>query len=251
MQKRGQATTLIVVGILIVIILAIFSYYSRILARAPAIKEELAIPQTVEQIKSLVKECLDDSVSYSTYLVISHGGSLEIKNSMEVPELGRIQVGYNKASNSINLPSQNTISNEISKSIASEVETCSDLRTSFPGLISQINPPIVSTTIQEDKVSVSLQYPIIAKKGATETRILDTFESQLKVNIPKLLKVGNDLLDTIKKDPDYLDLYFISNAPTAITFLPLEENKAVFILTDEDSLIKGIPLALVFGSVYK
>ena len=251
MQKRGQATTLIVVGILIIIILAIFTYYSRILARAPAVKEELAIPQTVEQIKSLIKECLDDSVSYSTYLVVSHGGSLKIQNSMEVPELGRIQVGYNKASSLAALPSQNTISNEISSSIASEVETCSDLRSNFPGLISQINPPIVSTIVQEGLIKVTLQYPIIAKKGITETRILDTYESQLNVNIPKLLKVGNDLLDTIKKDPDYLDLYFISNAPVSITFLPLEENKAVFILTDEDSLIKGIPLSLVFGSVYK
>ncbi len=251
MQKRGQSTLIVSVAIIIILILAIFSYYSSTLTKSKSIKDSLTIPQSVESLKSTIQECLKDSLAYSTYLVASHGGSLDVKNSMQVPELGRIQVGYNKASNSVNLPSQSLIASEISNSIASEVEECSNIKENFPGLISEFNLPEASVIIENNKIKASLQYPIIVKKGSTEAKVMDVFESDLNVNLPLILKTANDLLDTIKNDPDYLDLYFIQNAPVSITFLPLENEQAVFILTDEDSLIKDIPLSLVFGTAYK
>ncbi len=251
MEKRGQSTIFVVVAIIIILILAIFSYYSSTITRTESIKNTLVIPQSVEGLKSTIRQCLIDSLSYSTYLVASHGGSLENTNSMEVPELGRIQVGYNKASGSVNLPSLNIVASQISNSVENEVEECADLRANFPGLISESNKPEASVVVEDNKVKASLQYPIIVKKGNTEAKIMDIFESTLNVNLPLVIKTANDLLNTVKEDPDYLDLYFIDNAPVSITFLPLENSQAVFILTDEDSLIKDIPLSLVFGAVYK
>ena len=251
MEKRGQSTIFVVAAIIIILILAIFSYYSSTITQTESVKTSLIMPQSVESLKSTIRQCLQDSLSYSTYLVASHGGSLETKNSMEVPELGRIQVGYNKASGSVNLPSLNVVASQISNSIENEVESCADLKANFPGLISESNKPKASVVVEDNKIKASLQYPIIIRKGTTEAKIMDVFESTLNVNLPLVIKTANDLLNIVKEDPDYLDLYFIDNAPVSITFLPLENQQAVFILTDENSLIKDIPLSLVFGAVYK
>ncbi len=251
MQKRGQSTIFIAVAVIIVLILALFSYYSSVLSKAESPKDALAIPQTVEELKSAIRQCLDDSLAYSTYLVASHGGSMLETNTMEIPELGKIQMGYNQATDSINLPSEKEITKQISASVETEVERCANINENFPGLIKESNKPIVSVAVENNRVKAKLQYPVVIKQGRTEARVLETYLSSLDVDLLKLLKTANDLLETIKKDPAYLDLYFIQNAPVSITFLPLESQKGVFILTDEKSLIKNIPLSLVFGAQYK
>jgi|SRR3989344_3945318 len=251
MQKRGQSTIFIAVAVIIVLILALFSYYSSVLSKGESAKDTLTIPQTVENLKSAIKQCLDDSLAYSTYLVASHGGSMLNTNTMEIPELGKIQMGYNEATNSVNLPQEKEITKQISASVETEIERCANINENFPGLIKESNKPIVSVSMENNRIKARLQYPVVVKQGTTEARVLETYLSSLDVDFLKLLKTANDLLDTIKKDPAYLDLYFIQNAPVSITFLPLENQKGVFILTDENSLIKNIPLSLVFGAQYK
>ena len=149
MQKRGQSTIFIAVAVIIVLILALFSYYSSVLSKGESAKDTLTIPQTVENLKSAIKQCLDDSLAYSTYLVASHGGSMLNTNTMEIPELGKIQMGYNEATNSVNLPQEKEITKQISASVETEIERCANINENFPGLIKESNKPIVSVSMDQ------------------------------------------------------------------------------------------------------
>src|SRR3989344_7450289 len=75
MRKRGQVTVFIIIGILIVLLAAIFLFLQ---GRLSLFQPQLAVPQHVVPIQGYIEQCIMDSAEPAIRQMAAQGGFLTI-----------------------------------------------------------------------------------------------------------------------------------------------------------------------------
>jgi len=246
MKKRGQIAIFVIIAIVIVAAIFFIYYQSKGTNILSGLQKQDPAQQALIESKAFLQSCFDTSTQYSVYYTLSHGGSLNPTNSVQVPELGLVHKGFDITTNQITFPPTAIIQEQIAQHTIQEFLACFNISDFPDDTVTATTPPKITTKIKDNEIISYLEYPLTFNFGESTTRYEDTVITKIPISLTTLLTTTNGLLKTIEAEPESLDLFFIQEALTEITVIPLETGELVFILTDNDQTIEEVPLTIVF-----
>ncbi|MDO8642180.1 MAG: hypothetical protein Q7R76_01135 [Candidatus Woesearchaeota archaeon] len=203
LQKKGQVTFFIILGILLLISVAFMLYFSREKLLA-GVGDEKNIPTEFKSIHTFVQQCLDEQALQGIMLLGSQGGFISVppriainpKSFLSLTPAGDLKMplwyfaGENRA------PTIGFMQTELSTFITRQMETCLKglnaeeftraFTFSFPATMS------AETSIGTDAVAVKFTYPLTATTGG-QTFTFSTFGSRLDVKLGTIAQLAKDI----------------------------------------------------------
>ena len=172
MQKRGQVTVFIVIGIVIVLVAVLFWH-----ARSQygvGVKTEVFLEGPLESIKSETNDCITKIVNPLVATLAKQGGDLDpreyrLYNSQKVKYLCLNIPNKNVCTN--NLDSLAKIEQQLQQRLQTELLTCipKSLLESKKGYNIKYTDPKVEVKLGEEDVYITVDFPLtISKEGLTQ-----------------------------------------------------------------------------------
>ncbi|MEK6904032.1 MAG: hypothetical protein AABW87_00380 [Nanoarchaeota archaeon] len=209
-KKRGQVTTFVILGIIIVAAVLIVLYASRIGVEEEA-GEEVSLPLQVREVHSYIASCVEKTANDALQIAGMQGGFIEIEDesprnlvnefssSLEVIDGGSTAAyWFYEKSNGIkvsNVPSLEKIEREIEGYINDNLEKCADLETfEQQGYLFNKADVISQVDIGAEKVIVSVNYPINVDLKGSQFR-LEKFRVAVNSDFGRFYKIARAIYD--------------------------------------------------------
>ena len=231
MEKRGQITIFLILGISIVLIIGLSYYAKNAKDKGALIKDINKKVDNTDIIKVYAENCLKKVSEEALFQVGEHGGYInpngdERYDEQGVPSnyptalfLGEKLPYYIQSLTALGIttyntyvPDLSTINKKLTNYIAVEFEKCFNASV-FESLGINITNPVVDyqainfdfsktnvkvdVSLNANDVSVRLNYPLTVKKGGAETE-LDTFMVTLPIRLKALYESAASLVENIK-----------------------------------------------------
>jgi hypothetical protein len=221
MQKKGQVTLFIILGIIILVIAAILAYVYGARTTTEG-QQELNQPLTsssLEPIKELIKTCTKISIEKGIIKIGLQGGYYQPAYFVQ---LGNYSVSYAYINNQNRLPTLYQISKEIEKYTSSEesqkeVEECIDDFKNFKKSYSMDieDYEIKVGEISDTSIPIEVNYPITVSKDDVSLE-LDKVAYNIDSGIGTAYKVATDITNSEVSSGTFdIDGYIISHVPLA------------------------------------
>ena len=238
MQKRGQVTVFIIVGICIAIIFAWVYYSANLVAKEKSyVSTKKVYGFDVDPIKNYVETCLEKASEEGLWLVGIHGGYINPNGDPSYGEVGHKlspSTSYNGEkvpyySNGIKAtyPSLSQIEEKLSRYIIVEFENCLDFsifeekgfNIEKPNVNYQAigfnfnNVPVNSkVSISKEDVVIDIEYPLTIKNQDSVAK-LSEFRISLPLRLGALYNGATSLITNIINSKNYniaqyCDLYY-------------------------------------------
>lgn len=203
LQKRGQVTFFVILGILLLISVAFVLYSSRE-KLIETIGEAKDIPTEFKTIHTFVQQCLEESALQSVLLLGTQGGFIDIppriainpKSFLSLTPAGDLKLplwyflGENRA------PTISFMQNELANDITRRMESCLKglNREEFTRAFSFTFPAELTTetSIGDDAVFVQFTYPLVATKDE-QSFSFSKFGSRLDVKLGTIIQLAKDI----------------------------------------------------------
>lgn len=204
MQKRGQVTVFIIVGILILGLAASIAYVTELSVTKTTKAEETY--SEVSSLKLFVEDCLKKSTVEGMYLVFAQGGYYEFPLTAELfqftEEDNVLEIPVYFQQKEVYLPAISSIETQIAKAAEKELLNCFNGFQGFgkQGYIIIFTEPIIEVRLSE-KTNVMLDMPISAGKNGRETK-LNKFFVSIPFNFNEKYNNLAEYLNKQEKDPD-------------------------------------------------
>jgi hypothetical protein len=203
LSKRGQITTFLVIGIIILFVTGAVLY-----ARSVLVKEQITPTPagTIEtaQLKSYVEACLA-SVGEEAVIEIGKTGGFIYPVPLPSMTYNDSDIYYWYYINTTISPSKEVIENEISNYLRLYLGDCLADFTNFRAQGYNITTGSISPniTIASDKVLMKVNYPVTMKRGAA-TAVVPDYEASVNVRLGKIIGIVEQLIVEQEKKPDML-----------------------------------------------
>jgi len=255
MQKRGQVTTFIILGILITTIIFILIYlnYSSIISIFKS--EETEIPMTLRVVVDNINDCLELTSYDALYYIGVHGGYYNIPEESSITYFTE-RIPYYYLNNKIMIPKLNIIQNGISNHIEDNLGNCLELNEfRNQGFLINESNYSVNTFIEEKFVFVSLRYPIYIQKGGIKIN-LNKFDKKITSNFKEIYEISKNITTIYSETPGYICLTCIDqltkNENIEINIYPSlqlgvnDENITWFYIKDDEYNLKDKNFTMIF-----
>lgn len=245
MNKRGQLTIFIIMGIVIVAF-SIFFF----------VRPEVGFLNFPESnpIQLFIQSCIDQIGQDAVYFIGLQGGYYNVPNPKENYSYIEIPVYLNV--NEQNIPLEENIQKEILKYIQDKLPIClgnfsSFREQGFDVIAREISGKIVFS--QKDVV-IDLDYPIFVRSESSSIELRD-FSSKVDVNFNEKYEFVNQIFEEQRNDLDSIPLGFITNLAYENDFLfetvNIGEKTVLFTLIfEEDTNNFGDPFIYSFINKY-
>ena len=193
-KKRGQATALALLGIIIIISLAFFIYSRTIL-----LQKQIGLSQKEIEVKDFIEACLSKTAEEGLFFLGLQGGYYNIKKPYG--EYSGIKVPY-YFFRGIHYPTEISIyRQELSEYIETNIEYCikrkdvSILKKGKPKVFTELN----------EKINLVLDYPLKINFNREMVKI-EKFTSSLNFNFNEISSYIHEVTQALSKDIDYYPL---------------------------------------------
>jgi hypothetical protein len=255
MYKRGQVTVFIILGIIILITTATF-----FLVKSSMIKEEVTTSEDLVQyslqqegaLKLFVEGCITETAEQALIRNSYSGTYFNLPKQSTTELYGDLPYFY--FNDNQTFPSTETIENELSKFIDSELLFCLDNFSVFQKQGYQINigEPHTTAVIKENKLIVKTELSIISNQITFSTSydlfIVEVFSPQFYDD----LELSEQFVETI--DGEEICLSCLGNLAADndvfVDIFTVDNDTYVFELTDQDYTINMEKFRLRFAMQY-
>lgn len=199
MEKKGQITVFVIIGIVIVaLIVLLYSFRSQI----PVPFAQANLQDEMQSARAQIQECLKNSAMEPIEKIGLQGGylstppgSYRLFNDSAVSYLCYNQVGKNTCTNRM-LTIEN-MQNELSNAIEEAVPECLEIDISNSIEFTPPDDYKVTTEIQPSKVIITLNYAVTLVDPKTGDELSeDKFVSALNAPLGDLYNVAMDIVDS-------------------------------------------------------
>ena len=245
MRKKGQVTIFIIIAILVVGAVALFFTMRGSLQRGEVVNPEVA------PIVNFVDECLEDSLGDVVYR-IGEGGGYYISGT--VSSVSGLEVPYYIKNNQNLMPTKEQLESDISKYVSRDLVLCLGGFTLFPEYEITKGKMKTETTIESDRVSIAVSYPLYVKKGDFSSKIED-FESEVPVRLGVVYDAIYEFIEQEKETPSVecisclLDILYENDLYG--TTIYSDENTKLIIIRDFNSQINKKDFIYNFADEFK
>jgi len=219
MQKKGQVTAFMIIGILILFSTAFIIYF-----KPKAIFPE-KIPPEVMPVKTYVESCIEQIAEPAITQTGLQGGYLELpdkinKNPFSYLDFSGLKVPYWYYKGEDRIPSKKYMEEQLAKYINKNLDTCLANLSAFKEMfdieiVGDINS---SVTIGDSIVSIDVAYPIQVKSANISTLISD-FSVEIEVGLGKTYKLAKAIME---KENDLKFLEKLTDEMISTSDLPYE-----------------------------
>ena len=232
MEKRGQVTLFIIIGIVIVILIALGVYFRGELFDAVGLTEELSYPSEIQEVVDEVQDCVDISTYEAVVSVGYKGGYYNTPSSAFINEY--VTLPYYNYNGTNYIISLEEMESELSEYVEFLVGSCvelDDYEYEFDyGAVD------ATTVVNNNSVEFEVDYPIDVTVGENVYNIEDSYEVVVEANLGWLYDVAANLVDYSIRYPDEINYdYMLEQGVASIKFVPYEEGAIVYILKDTTS----------------
>ncbi len=250
MQKRGQVTIFLVIGIVVLAIFAATFYIVSYVQKEKLVAEK-ELPLVLElrpRIRFFVESCLEEVAVPGIYLLGVQGGLIypEDPTRVLVTENAIINYGY---LNGVNQFSLEAMEEDISVYVKESLDFCIDNFSFFQEEaieIKEVGELKVHSTIGTNDILVNLKYPLEVKLGEDVFEVEDFF-SRLPIRLREMVSQANQIIERHEQDPNILDLHYLTTFDTSITTFPFDETIFIYSIYDEKSIINEAPFTFLFA----
>ncbi|MEK6861024.1 MAG: hypothetical protein AABY07_03550 [Nanoarchaeota archaeon] len=244
MLKRGQSTAFIIIGMLIIIIAIIFSYFTGL--QRGLIKEtkrSIQLPEHIEAVRSYIDSCIEETVPIAVQLISLQGGYLNPINYLETDNI-KINYGYKDKVKLI--PSIKIIENEISKSIKEFLPLCLDF-SKFPNLKIEQKEASSAVTIKENSIQTRISYLVEITKDDNKFILKNPFINEFPIRLGKIHNTLDSVIDyQIKRNNiDAVNLFLTGFDYSLIKY----EDSIIISLADKQSKIKDKDFRFMISTI--
>jgi hypothetical protein len=197
MKKSGQVTVFIIIGLLIIIILGLTLYYSKILNNPKNnIDDNNLYGNNEANFDSYVKSCLklvSNDVIIST---IKNGGIVKPNDFIQYKNKEYSVVAIYDSKLNIKPLFFKNLENDLSNEIKINLDVC--IKSSYfknQGYEVIFQTKKVKSTIEDEFISVELNFPVTLKKGK-KVKNYDIFTEQINLPLGIFHKAGIDILNS-------------------------------------------------------
>lgn len=201
MSKRGQITTFVIIGIIVVAAIA-FIFFARgaiieTLTKAVDVEKQLEIEMT--NIKNHVEDCLEEKTREKINLVLDKGGYFDPVNVISYHGEGYTVLCQNIEDDDKCLSNPliiKDVENRLNKEIENGLKTCIDLnkfrKDVYELSYGEMN---LSTEIKKGSVITILNFPVNIKRDEFEFS-RNEFVKISFIPLGEIIEVVNDVIDT-------------------------------------------------------
>jgi len=241
MQKRGQISTFLIIGIVILAVVGMVLYFRS--AQISQVPKEAVAPEA-QPIQTFVSECIQRTAIPGIFFLGEQGGYINTPANSFDTDLYSIAYGSINHQNS--LPSLDTMQNELSSYLQQFLPLCTNGFQDFrkQGININESSPTVQTRIFQNEVMFIVDYPITVARDGKETKMQNFVE-----NIP--IRLGNDysiaekIVNENKGDVVLNKLIFPG---VKVNLLPAGAGTLVFGIVDEKSRLSNRTFLFMFAS---
>jgi hypothetical protein len=230
MQKRGQMTVFVIIGILLVIIIGIIFYLYGNKLKVQTEEEVKFDSSSIDSIKTFIQDCINKNSLDAVNLVGKHGGEIQplFYQSWCYPETRTCdKISYlcytTEYSSCYNKKPflKDYAEKEIYNYMKSKLNNCIDLeKFRNSGFNIEKNGELkFNVSIGDYATIVNVNYPLTISKGDSSLK-LDKFSKQIDVPLGRLIKNAESLVLLAQQNPSYNSfaeaLIFASNGELEI-----------------------------------
>ncbi|MBS3115615.1 hypothetical protein J4482_03190 [Candidatus Woesearchaeota archaeon] len=201
MDKKGQITVFIVVGIIILFVVGFALYISGI---QPGLR---VFTEKESELQQYIGFCLEDVSQQAIVLIGNTGGYLEVPENIRINEQSyfsfstrgepKIPLWYYRGQPRI--PTKESISTQISDYVTQNVNSCLKNFESFKDRFNfrMVGNISAETMINENDVFVKLNYPVESENKITGERTRNEFVARnIGVKLGKIYSMAADILES-------------------------------------------------------
>ena len=241
MNKRGQATVFIIIGIIVVLAVVLGLVFSGNLFSS----EELVYPAEVQDVRDYIQECVDNAAKNAVISVGYSGGYFDLP----VTSFEDVGLPYYVYDGDNLMPSLTEVEEEIGKYATLFTFTCVNLER-FPNYDIQIIS-IDSVVSIEDEVSVVVEYPMDIFVEDLVFNLYDPYESEVGVDLSNMHDVASSIVEYDLENKKDIDLnYLLDLGMSRIVYVPYNEDTLVYMLEDNTAFNGEETYKFMFASYF-
>lgn len=243
MEKRGQLTILLLIGILIVAVILILVF---MLSQQEITPSGQVLPP-LERIKlatsSTIESCLQTESNKAITTLGLQGGYISLPPDFLVTSYANLAYLYNEGN--LTLPTIEDMESEINTFLTSAIPACTNFEPSR--IITQ--PPQVTTTILNDSVRIRLLYQAEIILDDLTVNLNTPYTRTLDIRLGYLHSIVNEILQGEVASPG-IDIVFLDNLDIKTTFQNVDESTVVYMLEDQKSNINEESYLFIFANKF-
>jgi len=239
MQKRGQLTVFMIIGVVLVVVIAIMVVYRSAITETinkEILQKELALPPDVQKVRDHVQGCIEDASPTVLYQIGAQGGLLVLTedNGFVTDEVSAAY-GYYKNKNI--LPSLFDFRNDYSRFMNNYLPVC--LSTGDFGKL-KVVPLKPSTSIEflDDKVKVSVDYPLTVTQEESVYNLRDAYKVEYPLRVKFLHDLSDGIVEKVASDPNNIDISYLLDLGVNVAVYPYDKDIVIYSLQDTKSVVE-------------
>lgn len=231
-SMKGQLTVYIILGMIFLGIVGTLLYILFV--------PEVGIPARITPINDHVQTCLEQVSVPGIYLLARNGGYIFASLASVNTLYGH--VAYHHLLERDLSPKQDFMEREISQYIQKALPACIKGFRQYPQFMINASRPSVNVEIQDDFVSIEMDYPLeVSQEGRTVS--INEFATVIPIRLGTVLDRKEAVLAKYKQgtiDTEDLEMQ--------LTVMPYDKNTLVFSLYDEASSLDGSAFLFNFAT---
>lgn len=249
MQKRGQFTLFVVLGIILVLAVGLFFVFKNELYSFAGISSELAYPSEVQEVVDHIQDCVDASTYEAVVNIGYTGGYYALPEQSYITDSYAVPY-YLYDGEDVRL-SEEGLNNELNSYITSLVDACVDF-SAFSDFTITSDELFVDVTVEQNLVSVVVEYPFTAVAGESSYSVNEEYETFVDANLGWVYGIASSIVDADIAAPDEIDYTtLLSYGLAQIIVAPVDNNTYVYVLQDTTSFGGEQNMTFLFAEHYE
>jgi hypothetical protein len=243
MQKKGQVTAFIIIGIVALIIIGALFYF-----RSYKYSGEYT-PPNMEETRKYVTACLKDTAEGALLLAGFQGGVIYFGDVLPNIETSYSYSTYWYDSGIDSSVSTDFMENEIRRYIEEEMD--SRCIKNFEALHQKLSAGNISADVKINPsgVDVSLNYPVTLTEG-DKTSTISQFSVQVPARVSEAVDIANKIVQMEIKDPDNIYISELGDQDLMVSSYSYSDDIILYSIIDEQNKVQGINYKLIFANKF-
>ncbi len=252
-MKKGQVTAFVVLGVIIVILGAVFFLAQPSGVDERTIEESVAITSDGIAVSQFIKGCMDTTAKSGVLLAGLQGGYTDVPPNYFPSAYSDIPYYYDRGQQSV--VELNDVESQIERFMNSNVKACINNFEDFTekGVsVSAVNSPLTDVTINPlTGMSVALNYEVTVGSGEMQES-LTKFAVVYDYRLGLVRDTAQKIVDEVAENPKLVPLSYLTelNEQTGLQIdsFSYGDDKVVYIIKDLGTIVEGdTPLLFIFA----
>tara|TARA_Y100000310_G_scaffold295459_1_gene326816 strand:+ start:30292 stop:31002 length:711 start_codon:yes stop_codon:yes gene_type:complete len=227
MQKRGQITVYMIIGIIIVLIIGIL-----LSTTFTSIEDQKKVSIELQPVQNFVESCLQQTARNGVIFLALQGGYYNI------PKQSHQGIPYYYANRQDISPDRNTIQNEMANYIDDKISNCLEKHQFVDKITYGISTTLV--IISNNSVQLNLELPTIIESAESKTSI-NKYSATVNSNYGQLYDISKEFIRRQMDADEYIELdallTFIQ-LPLKFHIMNYDDGNVEISILDQDKIYK-------------